>query len=102
MQVAQQVADRGGAVQAPGTRLGELAVDERQYLAAIGVQARADQARRGGEADVFQVAEQRMHRRRPRRGVTDHHVAPAADHRPATALQKNRIVSRSHSSLSAA
>jgi hypothetical protein len=99
---SQQAADRSGAVQAPGARLGELAVDERQYLAAIGVQAGTDQARRGGEAGVFQVAQQRMHGWRPWPGVTDHQVAAAVDYRPATALQKNRIISRSHSSLSAA
>jgi hypothetical protein len=101
VQVAQQAAGRGGTVQAPGARLGELAVDERQYLVAIGVPAGADQARCGAEADVFQVAQQRMHRRRPRPSVTDHHVAPTVDNRPATAGQKNRIISRSHSPLSA-
>src|ERR1700739_3676913 len=50
---------------------------------------------------VMAVAQQRMYRRRPRPGVTDHHVAAAADYRPATARQKNRIISRSHSPLSA-
>jgi hypothetical protein len=42
-----------------------------------------------------------MHGWRPRPGVTDHHVAAAVDYRPATAVQKNRIISRGHSSLSA-
>jgi len=85
VQVAQQAADRDGTIQAPGAWLGELAVDERQHLAAIGVQAGADQARRGREAGVLEVAQQRVHRRGPRPGVPDHDVAPAVDHRPATA-----------------
>jgi hypothetical protein len=85
VQVAQQAPHRGGAVQAPGAWLGELAVDERQYLTAVGVQAGADQPRRGREASALQVAQQRVHCRGPRPGVTDHHVAPAVDYRPATA-----------------
>jgi hypothetical protein len=79
VQVTQQAAQRGDAVQAPRAGLGELAVDEGQHLAAVLVQAGAGQARRGGEADVLQVAQQRMDCRCPRRSVTDHHVAPAVD-----------------------
>jgi hypothetical protein len=85
VQVAQHATDRGGTVKAPGARLGELTVDERQHLAAVGVQARADQARGSRETGVLEVAQQRMHRGGPRSGVTDHHVAPAVDRRPAAA-----------------
>jgi len=38
VQIAQQAADRGGTVHAPRAGLGELAVDERQYLTASMVQ----------------------------------------------------------------
>jgi hypothetical protein len=79
MQATQQAAHRGGAVQAPPAGLGELTIDDGQHLAAVLVQAGADQARRGGEASLLQVAQQRMHRRCPVRSVTDHHVAPAVD-----------------------
>ena len=85
VQVAQHAADRGGTVQAPGARLGELTLDERQHLAAVGVQARADQARGSRKTGVLEVAQQRVHRGGPRPGVTDHNVAPAVDHRPAAA-----------------
>ncbi len=77
--IAQQAADRGSTVHAPRAWLGELAIDERQYLAALPVQPGADHTRRGGEPDVLQVAQQRMHRRRPRPSITDHHLAPAVD-----------------------
>ncbi len=50
------------------------------------VQARADQARRGGEADLLQMAQQRMHRRRPRPRVTDH----GPPHRPGGARLTGR------------
>ena len=99
---AALVRHRGGTVQAPGAWLGELTIDERQRLAAVGVQAGAGRAgagragagqtRGGREADVLQVAQQRVHRRGPRPGVTDHHVAPAVDYRPATAWQGNQII----------
>jgi hypothetical protein len=46
VQVAQASTKRGGAVQAPGPGLSELAVDERQHLAAALTQTRADQPRR--------------------------------------------------------
>jgi hypothetical protein len=85
VQVAQHATDRGGTVEAPGAWLGGLTVDERQHLTAVGVQARADQARGGRETDILEVTQQRVHRGSPRPGVTDHHVAPAVDHRPAAA-----------------
>ena len=80
MQIAEQAADRGGTVHAPRAWLGELAIDERQYLAAIPVQPGSDHTRRGCETHLLQVAQQRMHRRRPRPSVTDHHVALAVDY----------------------
>jgi hypothetical protein len=39
VQVPQQAAQRGSSFQAPGTRLGELAADECQLLAPIGIEA---------------------------------------------------------------
>jgi len=80
VQLTQQAAECRGTVQAPGTGLGELAINERQHLAAPGVKAGADQARCGGEAGVLKVAQQRMHRCRPRPCITDHHVAPAVNY----------------------
>jgi hypothetical protein len=44
------------------------------------VQPRADHTRRGGEADIPQVAQQRMDRWCPRASVTDHQVALAVDY----------------------
>jgi hypothetical protein len=61
VQIAQQAAQRGGSVQAPRAEMGELAVDERQHLAAVVVQAGTDQAGRSGKAQVPEVAQQGMH-----------------------------------------
>jgi hypothetical protein len=38
------------------------------------------------------MAQQRVHSRGPRPGVTDHHIALAVDYRPATAFQGNQII----------
>jgi hypothetical protein len=89
---ASSAAERGGAVEAPRTRLGEFPVDERQRLPAIGVNARAHQPGRGGEARPLKVAQQRVHGRRPRPGLADDHVTAAVDRRPAAALQSNQVI----------
>src|SRR5712692_5159966 len=100
VQIAQEAAERGRTVQAPRPGLGELAVDERQYLAARLVQTRANQARCTWEADVLEVAQERMDRMCPRPDIADHHVAQAVDDGPATASQHDQIIGRGHGPLS--
>ena len=98
VQGAQQSAERGGAVQTPRPGRGELAVDKRQRLAAIEVQARADQTRRRREANVREVAKQGMHRWGPWRGSTDYRFATPVDDVPAAAFE-DHVIGRGHSSL---
>jgi hypothetical protein len=83
-----------------GTGLSELAVDERQHLAPVLIQTRADQPRGGGKALLFEMTQQRMHCWCPRPGGADHHAAPAVDYRPAAAGKTDQIIGRGHGPLS--
>jgi hypothetical protein len=100
VQVAEQAGERRGTVQAPGPGLGEFAVDERQHLAPVLVQPRADQPRRGGEARLLEVTQQRVDGWRPRAGVAYHRTAPAVDHRPASTFETDHLTGRGHDPLS--
>jgi hypothetical protein len=91
VQVAEQGPERGRAVQAPRARPGELPLDERQHLAPVRIQAGTHQPRRGGEVRLLEVAQQRVHGRRPRPGLADNHVTAAVDDRPA-AFQADRLI----------
>ena len=99
VQVPKHLAERGSSVDAPRTGLDELALDEGQHLAAVVVDAGADQPGRGGESFGFEVPEQRMHGGRPRTGVAQDDVTPAVYGRPAAAAQPDFPVSPSHTSL---
>jgi hypothetical protein len=72
--------------------LGELPLDERQHLPPAGVQARAHQPRRGGEARPLEVPQQGVHGRRPRPGLADDRVTAAVDDRPAPAVQADQLI----------
>ena len=102
MQVAEQGAKTGGSFQRPRSWLDERAFDERERLAPVLIETRADQPWGGPESDVFQVPEQRVHGRRPRTGVPDHDVATAVHGRPAAAFQLDFATVSGHASLSVA
>src|SRR5262249_42428317 len=74
--------------------------EERQQLPAFVVEARADQPRRRGETDAFEMAQQRVHRQSPRPRAADHHVAQAMNLCAAASFQADPITRRDHGPLS--
>src|SRR5919202_6257704 len=65
VELPQQHAHRGGAVERPQARVDELAFDVAERFPSFGVEAGADHARRTGEPDRLEMAQQRVHRRGP-------------------------------------
>src|SRR5262249_21520528 len=102
VQVAEQGAESGGSFQRPRSWLDEPAFDERERLAPVLIETRADQPRGGPESHLFQVLEQRVHGRRPRTGVPHHGVAAAVQRRPAAPFQLDFATVSGHASLSVA
>jgi len=95
--LAKQQAERGGSVDGPRARLDKLPLDERERFAPAGIETRPDQPGRRIEADLLEMAQQQVHRGRPRPGVPDHDVAPAMHERAAASGQLRQIF---HASLS--
>ena len=78
MEVGQHLAEgEQGSFVGPGAGMRRGAMDEAQGLAALCVEAGADDARSAGKALVLQMPQQGVHRSGPAAGLAVHHVADA-------------------------
>jgi hypothetical protein len=99
VEVAEELSDGGGAVEAPQPRLGELPVDVGQRFATIWVEAGADQPRCCIEPDTLQMPQQRVHGRCPRAGVADHDLSTAVHGCSASTGQLDLVVRFGHACI---
>jgi hypothetical protein len=99
VEIAKELSDGGGTVEAPWPWLGEFPVDVGQRFATRWVEAGADQSRCCVEPDALQVPQQGVHSGRPWAGVADHDLSTTVHGGSPSAGQLDLVVTFRHTGI---